>query len=215
MSKQLTIPTRVTLALRSCEGQTLEPILPFLQLGAHVSIGRGLAVIDEVGQLAALGAEQEVVAYLCNSGARALLATEQQEAIGNAGHPLIELEDHRNHVAQLQAEALRLKSQLSERDALLEQMLINAERGLPPNLHRALQEMLPARPVEPANEAEREPFESWHRHRFATRHHTGAPTRDMHGGVYEPNYGPPNQQQMWEAWQARAALDQPTGGVKS
>jgi hypothetical protein len=97
--------------------------------------------------------------------------------------------------------------QVAEREALLEQVLTNAERGLPPDLHRALRELIPApSATNPANEAEREPFEAWHRRRFATKHMSGEPTRDMHNGVRDPNYGPPNQQQMWEAWQARAAL---------
>lgn len=38
-------PKRISLVLRAPEGQTLEQILQFVQLGAHVSIGRGLAVI--------------------------------------------------------------------------------------------------------------------------------------------------------------------------
>lgn len=36
---------RITLVLKPQEGETLEQILPFVQLGAPVSIGRGLAVI--------------------------------------------------------------------------------------------------------------------------------------------------------------------------
>lgn len=36
---------RITLVLRAKEGETLEQVLPFVQLGAPVSIGRGLAVI--------------------------------------------------------------------------------------------------------------------------------------------------------------------------
>ena len=38
-------PERISLVLRAPEGQTLEQVLQFVQLGAHVSIGRGLAVI--------------------------------------------------------------------------------------------------------------------------------------------------------------------------
>ncbi|WP_249414293.1 hypothetical protein [Pseudomonas sp. NY5710] len=41
----MTQPDRITLVLRAPEGGTLEHILPFAQLGAHVYIGRGLAVI--------------------------------------------------------------------------------------------------------------------------------------------------------------------------
>lgn len=37
---------RITLVLRAKEGETLEQVLPFVQLGAPVSIGRGLAVIN-------------------------------------------------------------------------------------------------------------------------------------------------------------------------
>lgn len=107
-------------------------------------------------------------------------------------------------------EALRerdsLLDQVAKRDALLEQVLVNAERGLPHDLYRSLRTLLPGPTPLRANEVEREPFEAWHRRRFATKHMTGAPTRDMHNGVRAPNYGPPNQQQMWEAWQARAAL---------
>jgi hypothetical protein len=100
-----------------------------------------------------------------------------------------------------------LLEQVAKRDALIEQVLVNAERGLPHNLYRSLRALLPGPTPAPANEAEREPFEAWHRRRFATKHTTGEPTRDMHNGVRDPNYGPPNQQQMWEAWQARAVLD--------
>ncbi|WP_256545270.1 hypothetical protein [Pseudomonas sp. JY-Q] len=38
-------PDRITLVLRAPEGGSLEQVLPFALLGAHVSIGRGLAVI--------------------------------------------------------------------------------------------------------------------------------------------------------------------------
>jgi hypothetical protein len=53
---------------------------------------------------------------------------------------------------------------------------------------------------------ERALFEAWHRSKFATKHSTGQPTRDMHNGIYDENYGPKDQQQMWEVWQARASL---------
>jgi hypothetical protein len=36
---------RISIVLRPADGQTLDQIAPFVQLGAHVSIGRGLAVI--------------------------------------------------------------------------------------------------------------------------------------------------------------------------
>lgn len=41
----MTQPEKITLVLRAPEGGTLEHILPFAKLGAHVQIGRGLAVI--------------------------------------------------------------------------------------------------------------------------------------------------------------------------
>ncbi len=36
---------RITLVLRAKEGDTLEQVMPFIQLGAPVAIGRGMAVI--------------------------------------------------------------------------------------------------------------------------------------------------------------------------
>lgn len=44
------LPDRITLVLRAPEGATLEQVLPFALLGAHVSIGRGLAVIAAASQ---------------------------------------------------------------------------------------------------------------------------------------------------------------------
>ncbi|WP_099431219.1 hypothetical protein [Pseudomonas mosselii] len=44
------LPERITLVLRAPEGATLEQVLPFALLGAHVSIGRGLAVIAAASQ---------------------------------------------------------------------------------------------------------------------------------------------------------------------
>lgn len=44
------LPDRITLVLRAPEGGSLEQILPFALLGAHVSIGRGLAVIAGTSQ---------------------------------------------------------------------------------------------------------------------------------------------------------------------
>lgn len=43
-------PDRITLVLRAPEGGTLKQVLPFALLGAHVSIGRGLAVITGASQ---------------------------------------------------------------------------------------------------------------------------------------------------------------------
>lgn len=47
MSEQFKRPVidRISIVLRPADGQTLDQIKPFVQLGAHVSIGRGLAVI--------------------------------------------------------------------------------------------------------------------------------------------------------------------------
>ncbi|MCE1117445.1 hypothetical protein [Pseudomonas sp. NMI795_08] len=44
------LPDRISLVLRAPEGATLEQVLPFALLGAHVSIGRGLAVIAAASQ---------------------------------------------------------------------------------------------------------------------------------------------------------------------
>lgn len=41
----MTQPDRITLVLRPAKSGTLEHILPFVSLGAHVSVGRGMAVI--------------------------------------------------------------------------------------------------------------------------------------------------------------------------
>lgn len=46
----MTLPDRITLVLRAREGSTLEQVLPFALLGAHVSISRGLAVIAGTSQ---------------------------------------------------------------------------------------------------------------------------------------------------------------------
>ncbi|WP_248769171.1 hypothetical protein [Pseudomonas sp. MWU12-2345] len=47
MSELIKLPVidRISIVLRPAEGQTLEVIQQHVQLGAHVSIGRGLAVI--------------------------------------------------------------------------------------------------------------------------------------------------------------------------
>ncbi|NMY23815.1 hypothetical protein [Pseudomonas sp. WS 5410] len=71
---------RITLVLRAKEGETLEQVLPFVQLGAPVSIGRGLAVIagasDEDLQ-AVLGQERDDRTIQCNL---------HQEAMGAPAH---------------------------------------------------------------------------------------------------------------------------------
>jgi len=43
--------TRVNLTIRPSQGGTVEALLPFMQPGAHVAIGRGLAVIESVNRL--------------------------------------------------------------------------------------------------------------------------------------------------------------------
>ena len=71
---------RITLVLKPQEGETLEQILPFVQLGAPVSIGRGLAVIagasDEDLQMV-LGKERDD---------RQMQAGLQQQALGAPTH---------------------------------------------------------------------------------------------------------------------------------
>lgn len=52
-----------------------------------------------------------------------------------------------------------------------------------------------------SKEEMREGFEAWHCEQYKTKHTTGAPTRDMHNGVRDENYGPPKQQALWECWQ--------------
>lgn len=73
-------PEKITLVLRAKEGETLEQVLPFVQLGAPVSIGRGLAVIagasDEDLQMV-LGQEREE---------RQMQAELHQQAIGAPAH---------------------------------------------------------------------------------------------------------------------------------
>jgi len=54
-------------------------------------------------------------------------------------------------------------------------------------------------------EARRAGFEAWHCEKFKTKRSTGMPTRDMHNGKYDDDYGPQHQQEMWEAY--NAALD--------
>lgn len=67
---------RITLVLRAKEGGTLEQVMPFVQLGAPVSIGRGLAVIA--------GASDEDLQMVLDQerDERQL----QQEALGAAAH---------------------------------------------------------------------------------------------------------------------------------
>lgn len=78
---------RITLVLRAKEGDTLEQVMPFVQLGAPVAIGRGMAVIagasDEDLQMV-LGQERDDRTTECNlhqeaAGAPAHLAAHAQE----------------------------------------------------------------------------------------------------------------------------------------
>lgn len=41
----MSAPERISIVLRAATGQSLEPVLPFVQIGAMVAIGRGLAEI--------------------------------------------------------------------------------------------------------------------------------------------------------------------------
>lgn len=71
---------RITLVLRAKEGDTLEQVMPFVQLGAPVAIGRGMAVIagasDDDLQMV-LGQERDE---------RWMQAQLQEEAIGAPAH---------------------------------------------------------------------------------------------------------------------------------
>ena len=71
---------RITLVLRAKEGDTLEQVMPFVQLGAPVAIGRGMAVIagasDEDLQMV-LGQERDE---------RQMQAELQRDAIGAPAH---------------------------------------------------------------------------------------------------------------------------------
>lgn len=71
---------RITLVLRAKEGDTLEQVMPFVQLGAPVAIGCGMAVIagasDEDLQMV-LGQERDD---------RQMQAQLQQEALGAPAH---------------------------------------------------------------------------------------------------------------------------------
>lgn len=71
---------RITLVLRAKEGDTLEQVMPFVQLGAPVSIGRGLAVIA--------GASDEDLQMVLDQerDERQMQAQLQQEAIGAPAH---------------------------------------------------------------------------------------------------------------------------------
>lgn len=48
----------------------------------------------------------------------------------------------------------------------------------------------------------REEFEAWHCEQYKTKHTTGAPTRDMHNGVWDQDYCSKKSQALWVLWQA-------------
>lgn len=73
----------------------------------------------------------------------------------------------------------------------------------------AWQAALSAQPSPGGQGDVRSQFEAWHCEKFKTRWQTGAPTRDMHNGVYADNYGPAEQQERWELWQAAIAACHP------
>ena len=52
-----------------------------------------------------------------------------------------------------------------------------------------------------SKEEMREGFEAWHCEQYKTHGMTGAPTRDMHGGVRDENYCSKKSQALWECWQ--------------
>lgn len=52
-----------------------------------------------------------------------------------------------------------------------------------------------------SKEEMREGFEAWHCEQYKTHGMTGAPTRDLHNGVYSEKYCLPKQQALWECWQ--------------
>lgn len=79
-TQALPVAERITVVLRAPEGKTLEQVLPFVQLGEPVSIGRGLAVIagasDDDLQMV-LGQERDE---------RWMQAQLQEEALGAPAH---------------------------------------------------------------------------------------------------------------------------------
>ena len=51
------------------------------------------------------------------------------------------------------------------------------------------------------NDKMREEYEAWHCEQYKTKHTTGAPTRDMHNGVWDQDYCSKKSQALWEYWQ--------------
>lgn len=85
-------------------------------------------------------------------------------------------------------------------------------RALQHGVPKTLADVRPGGRVRLGDQAERARFEAWHCEKFKTRWLTGAPTRDMHNGVYADNYGPAEEQARWEAWQAALAAQPSPGG---
>lgn len=77
---------------------------------------------------------------------------------------------------------------------------------------KTLADAQPGGRVRLGDQTERARFEAWHREKFKTSWQTGAPTRDMHNGVYADNYGPAEEQVRWEAWQAALSAQPSPGG---
>lgn len=80
------------------------------------------------------------------------------------------------------------------------------------NEKKTLADVQPGGRVRLGDQTERARFEAWHCEKFKTRWLTGAPTRDMHNGVYADNYGPAEEQVRWEAWQAALSAQPSPGG---
>ena len=119
---------------------------------------------------------------------------------GDVREPLMTVAQHSRIVAAKDAEIARLKELAHETGTTVSRLLrANNEK-------RDELNALKAQPARQVGGDEREQFEAWHRSKFATKYMTGDPTRDMHNGKYDDNYGPPEQQVRWECWQARAAL---------
>ena len=79
----MTQPDRLTLVLRAVEGGSLDHVLPFAQVGAHVSAGRGLAVIASASQGdLQVELEQQADLHLRAMGVPPLLAAHAREMLG-------------------------------------------------------------------------------------------------------------------------------------
>jgi len=65
-----------------------------------------------------------------------------------------------------------------------------------------------------SKEEMREGFEAWHCEQYKTHGMTGAPTRDMHGGVRDENYCSKKSQSLWECWQETGGDVAKVGALK-